>query len=107
MEQLLQALVLGLLIGGVYALMASGLTLVFGVMNIVNVAHGATLIAVAMVTWFVWHVTGLDPLLVGVLLVPVMFGGVCWVRVIFGGAWLAYGALISRTNTDSVPMWCC
>src|SRR3954454_901672 len=74
MEQLLQALVLGLLIGGVYALMASGLTLVFGVMNIVNVAHGATLIGVAMVTWWVWNLTGLDPLLVGVLLVPVMFG---------------------------------
>jgi branched-chain amino acid transport system permease protein len=94
MEQLLQALVLGILIGGVYALMASGLTLVFGVMNIVNVAHGATLIAVAMVTWWVWHVTGLDPLLVGVLLVPVMFGV----------GWLAYKGVVSRINTESVSM---
>jgi len=94
MEQLLQALVLGLLIGGVYALMASGLTLVFGVMNIVNVAHGATLIAVAMVTWWVWRHTGLDPLLVGVLLVPVMFGV----------GWVAYKGVVSRINTESVSM---
>jgi branched-chain amino acid transport system permease protein len=94
MDQLLQALVLGLLIGGVYALMASGLTLVFGVMNIVNVAHGATLIAVAMVTWWVWRHTGLDPLLVGILLVPVMFGV----------GWVAYKGVVSRINTESVSM---
>ena len=94
MEQLLQALVLGLLIGGVYALMASGLTLVFGVMNIVNVAHGATLIGVAMLTWWVWSLTGLDPLLVGVLLLPVMFGV----------GWLAYTGVISRINSESVSM---
>jgi branched-chain amino acid transport system permease protein len=94
MEQLLQALVLGLLIGGVYALMASGLTLVFGVMNIVNVAHGATLIAVAMLTWWVWNLTGVDPLLIGVLLVPVMFGV----------GWAAYQGVISRINTESVSM---
>jgi branched-chain amino acid transport system permease protein len=94
MEQLLQALVLGVLIGGVYALMASGLTLVFGVMNIVNVAHGATLVLVAMVTWWVWHVTGLDPLLLGILLVPVMFGA----------GWLAYKGVVSRISNESVSM---
>ena len=63
MTELLQAVILGLLIGGVYALMASGLTLVFGVMNIINVAHGALLILVAYVTWKVWQVTGVDPIL--------------------------------------------
>jgi branched-chain amino acid transport system permease protein len=92
--ELLQAVVLGLLIGGVYALMASGLTLVFGVMNIVNVAHGATLVGVAMVTWWVWNTTGIDPLLIGVVMVPVMFGV----------GWLAYRGVISRISTESVSM---
>ena len=60
MTQLVQALVLGLLIGGVYALMASGLTLIFGVMNIINVAHGALLILVAYLTWRIWSLTGAE-----------------------------------------------
>ena len=94
MEQLLQALLLGLLIGGVYALMASGLTLVFGVMNIVNVAHGATLIAAATVTWWVWDPTGIDPLLIGPPRAPVMFGV----------GWLAYRGVVSRISTESVSM---
>ena len=44
MSAFLQYLVLGLLVGGVYALVASGLSLVFGVMKIINIAHGAFLI---------------------------------------------------------------
>ena len=51
MTNSVQTIVLGLLIGGVYALAASGLTLVFGVMNVINVAHGALLILVAYLTW--------------------------------------------------------
>ena len=74
MTQLVQALVLGLLIGGVYALMASGLTLIFGVMNIINVAHGAMLILVAFLTWKVWSVSGVDPILLSLIMTPLMFG---------------------------------
>ena len=63
MTELVQTLILGLLIGGVYALLASGLTLIFGVMNVINVAHGAFLIVAAFLTWTMWDATGLDPLL--------------------------------------------
>jgi branched-chain amino acid transport system permease protein len=72
--ELLQAVVLGLLIGGVYALMASGLTLIFGVLGIVNVAQGAFLVLAAMLTWWLWQQTGIDPLLAAVVLTPLMFG---------------------------------
>jgi branched-chain amino acid transport system permease protein len=84
MTELLQTIILGLLIGGVYALLASGLTLIFGVMNVINVAHGAFLILAAFVTWTLWDLTGLDPLLAVLVTTPLMFG--------FG--WLLYNATI-------------
>jgi branched-chain amino acid transport system permease protein len=71
--EFLQALILGLLIGGVYALLASGLTLIFGVMNVINIAHGAFLILAAFVTWSIWRATGLDPLAAILVLTPLMF----------------------------------
>ena len=64
---------LGLLLGGVLALAASGLTLIFGVMEVINVAHGALLILAAFLTWAVWTASGLDPLVIAVLTTPVMF----------------------------------
>ena len=73
MTQFAQTLVLGLLIGGVYALLASGLTLIFGVMNIINVAHGAFLILAAFVTYSVWSATGVDPLVTIAVTTPAMF----------------------------------
>jgi branched-chain amino acid transport system permease protein len=84
MTELLQTIILGLLIGGVYSLLASGLTLIFGVMNVINVAHGAFLILAAFVTWTLWDVSGVDPLLAVVVTTPLMFG--------FG--WLLYNATI-------------
>jgi branched-chain amino acid transport system permease protein len=74
MTQFVQNLLLGLLIGGTYALLASGLTLIFGVMNVINIAHGAFLILAAFLTWTLWDRTGLDPLLAVVFTTPVMFG---------------------------------
>jgi branched-chain amino acid transport system permease protein len=94
MTQLIQAITLGLLIGGVYALMASGLTLIFGVMQIINIAQGAFLVLVAMVTWWLWHATGLDPILASVITTPLMFG--------FG--WVIFRLLISRVGGSSASM---
>ncbi|HEX6468264.1 MAG TPA: branched-chain amino acid ABC transporter permease [Streptosporangiaceae bacterium] len=92
MRELAQGVVLGLLIGGIYALMASGLTLVFGVMRIINVAQGAFLILVAMITWKVWSVTGLDPILLSIATTPLMFG--------FG--WVLHRVVIARLR-DAPP----
>jgi branched-chain amino acid transport system permease protein len=72
-QQLLQSLILGLLLGGVFALAASGLTLIYGVMHVINIAHGALLILAAFVTWSIWTATGLDPLLIILLTTPLMF----------------------------------
>lgn len=94
MAQLIQAVVLGLLIGGVYALMASGLTLIFGVMRIINIAQGAFLILVATFTWWLWRRTGIDPILASVITTPLMFGL----------GWLTYRLVVSRIRGQSPSM---
>ena len=73
MTQLIQTVVLGLLLGGVYALLASGLTLIFGVMDVINIAQGALIILAAFMTWALWNETGLDPLLGVLVTTPAMF----------------------------------
>jgi branched-chain amino acid transport system permease protein len=70
MQQLAQTVVFGLLAGSVYALMATGLTLTFGVMKIVNMAQGAFLILSAYLCYGLWSRFGIDPLL-GALIVTV------------------------------------
>ena len=73
MTQFVQALILGLMIGGVYALLASGLTLIFGVMDVINVAQGALIILSAFITWALWKEVGIDPLLGALITTPAMF----------------------------------
>ena len=72
-DLLLQAVVLGVLTGGVYALMASGLTLIFGVMRVVNVAHGAMIVTAAYLSWVLYKAFGLDPIASIVVVMPVFF----------------------------------
>ncbi len=73
MDLLVQAIILGLLIGGVYALLASGLSLIFGVMDVINVAQGALIIFAAFLSWALWDATGIDPLLGILVTTPAMF----------------------------------
>jgi len=73
MTELIQALIFGVLTGGVYALMATGLTLTFGVMKIVNMAQGAFLILSAYLCYSLWAHLGIDPLL-GCLIAAVPLG---------------------------------
>jgi len=69
----LEAAVLGVLTGGVYALMASGLTLIFGVMRIINVGHGALVVLGAYLSFAASRRFGIDPFLTLVITMPVMF----------------------------------
>jgi branched-chain amino acid transport system permease protein len=72
-ELLAQSVVLGLLTGGVYALAASGLTLIFGIMRVINVAHAAMIIMAAYFSWVLYKTFQLDPILSIVVVMPVFF----------------------------------
>jgi branched-chain amino acid transport system permease protein len=69
----IQACILGLLTGGVYALMASGLALGFGVMRVINVAQGALIILGAYLSYTLYSDLGLDPFAGLVVVTPAMF----------------------------------
>lgn len=70
---LIQVVVIGLLTGGVYALMASGLTVIFGVMRVINIAHGAFLVFGAYLSYWLFTLYGVDPILSVLLTVPLFF----------------------------------
>jgi branched-chain amino acid transport system permease protein len=70
---LIQVIIVGLLTGGVYALMATGLTLIFGVMRVINIAHGAFLIFSAYISYWMFTAYGLDPFLSIIVSVPLLF----------------------------------
>jgi branched-chain amino acid transport system permease protein len=69
-----QLVVNGLLMGGVYAVVAVGLTLIFGVMNVVNFAHGEFVMLGMVLTYLIHYLIGLDPGVSILLVIPVMFG---------------------------------
>jgi len=62
-EAFAQTVVSGLLLGAVLSLIAVGLTLIFGVVDVVNFAHGEFVMVGMYVAFFAWSITGLDPLL--------------------------------------------
>ncbi|MBA4789947.1 MAG: branched-chain amino acid ABC transporter permease [Pseudomonadota bacterium] len=70
---MLQALIDGILLGGVYGVIATGLSLVFGVLGVVNFAHAEFLMLGMYVAWFAWRWLGLDPMLGSVLSFVIVF----------------------------------
>lgn len=70
---MLQALLDGILLGGVYGVIATGLSLVFGVLGVVNFAQAEFLMLGMYVAWFAWHYFGLDPMLGAVLSFIIVF----------------------------------
>jgi branched-chain amino acid transport system permease protein len=60
-DLLIQVLINGVLLGGFYAIMALGLALVWGVLNIVNLAHGAFIMLGAYLSWYLYQYGGIDP----------------------------------------------
>jgi branched-chain amino acid transport system permease protein len=83
----IQLIVSGLLIGGVYALISIGLTLIFGVMRIVNFAHGEFLMIAMFAAFWIFELTGLSPYLAVPIVAALLF--------LFGA--LTYILIIRRT----------
>ncbi len=83
MHALIQGLILGVLTGGVYALMASGQTLIFGIMKVVNLAQGAMVILAAYFSYTLFTDFGVDPLLAIPLTTAVMFGLGVVIQLVF------------------------
>ena len=89
---IVDAIVQGVLLGGLYALFAAGLSLIFGIMRLINIAHGDFIVLAAYLALVTIEVSGLHPLLTLVLVVPVM-------------ALIGYGLqrfLLNRTAGDDI-----
>src|SRR6476659_8658205 len=69
----LDALVQGVLLGGLYALFAAGLSLMFGVMRLVNLAHGDLIVLAAFEILFFASKLGLDPFVAVLVAMPILF----------------------------------
>ena len=83
MHALVQGIILGVLTAGVYALMASGQSLIFGVMRVVNMAQGAMVILGAYLSYQLFTSLGIDPFLALPITTAVMFGVGVGVQLLF------------------------
>ena len=88
---LLPAILNGLTTGAIYALIALGLTLIYGVLHIINFAHGSLLMLAMYAVFWLWRLMGIDPY---VALPPVIAGA-------FGFGYLLYRGVIGRFSHES------
>jgi branched-chain amino acid transport system permease protein len=73
MTLLLQSVLSGVLVGGVYALIGIGLTMIFGVMRVINFAHGDLLMLGMYFTWIIFTWLGIDPFVSILLTAPALY----------------------------------
>ena len=73
-DLLANAVVAGLLLGGFYAAVSLGVSLIFGLLDIANIAQPAFVILGAYATYVVNNAYGTDPILVGLLFTPIFYG---------------------------------
>ncbi|GAB1479318.1 branched-chain amino acid ABC transporter permease [Paracoccaceae bacterium] len=88
----LDTLIQGILLGGLYALFAAGLSLVFGIMRLVNLAHGDLIVLGAYLILGIGTATGLHPFLAAALALPLMFAL----------GWALQSALLNRVLGDDI-----
>jgi branched-chain amino acid transport system permease protein len=88
----LDTLVQGVLLGGLYALFAAGLSLVFGIMRLVNLAHGDLIVFGAYVILILVSLLGLNPFLAALIATPLMFGL----------GWALQRVVLNRTLGDDI-----
>lgn len=94
MTGLLDTIVQGVLLGGLYALFAAGLSLVFGIMRLVNLAHGDLIVLAAFLILVLVTALGLNPFVAALVAMPVMFAV----------GWLLQAQLFNRTlGPDILP----
>jgi branched-chain amino acid transport system permease protein len=70
---IVQSLISGILMGGIYALVSIGLTLIFGVMNVINFAHGEYLMIAMYITFWIFHYFHIDPYISLLIVTPALF----------------------------------
>jgi branched-chain amino acid transport system permease protein len=92
---LLNGIVSGLLLGGLYAAAASGLAVSFGMLDIVNIAHPALMVAGGFFVVLIGTTLGLDPLLVAVLQAPLFY-------VLGIGLYTAYNHFFERRGDEAL-----
>jgi branched-chain amino acid transport system permease protein len=73
MEQLIQGIINGVMLGGFYAAMALGFSVIWGVMGVINLAHGEFLMVGAYLTWVLNKTFGLDAFAALIVVIPIMF----------------------------------